>query len=183
MSESKKFVAEWLLIICGLIAGSLFLSSCTANRHLQISQNHYEKAIAKGHNPTDDTTKTMLIARPVILAVSDSNRFNYLSDVNTLLMRDSCLNEAARDRIIKIVDSIIIQVPKDIEIDTVYTLDNGGKIFVSVRDAKVNISVENICIETIVYVERLPYWAKWLIGISILFLILILFRILSKIFL
>jgi hypothetical protein len=183
MSESKKFVAEWLLIICVLIAGALFLSSCTANRHLQISQNHYEKAIAKGYEPTEDTTKTMLIARPVILAVSDSNRFNYLSDVNTLLMRDSCLNEAARDRIIKIVDSIIIQVPKDIKIDTVYTLDNGGKIFVSVRDAKVNISVENICIETIVYVERLPYWAKWVIGISILFLILILFSILSKIFL
>jgi hypothetical protein len=180
MSEARRIAAR-IIINSMIVLSILFLVfGCTANQHLKRSQHHYNKAIAKGHEPTDDTTKTMLIARPVILAVSDSKRLNYLSDVNTLLMRDSCLNDAARERIIKIVDSIIIQVPKDIKIDTVYTLDNGGKIFVSVRDAKVNISVENICTETIVYVERLPYWARWVIGISILFLILILFRILSR---
>jgi hypothetical protein len=183
MSESKKFVAEWLLIICAGIAVIMLLSSCTANRHLKRSQHHYEQAIAKGYEPLNDTVKTVNSIKPVAVTISTPNRTIIVNRIDSILKVNDCLDSLIRSQILEVIDTVIYYY----ELDTTITAPNGAKVRLQFKDGAINPEWENIDVQPIIYVEKLPYWARWVIGISILFLILILFRILfrilSKIFL
>ena len=154
-------------IIITLLALSFF--SCSANYHLKESKKEYEKAIRKGYKPLLDSIKSVSRIKPVEIKLVGQKRSLIVNTIDSLLLVNDCLDTVVRTQIVRVVDTAI----KYISIDTVMTLDSGGKMFLKIHNGEISAKVENVSIKENIYIETIPLWVKIVLGAMLGFIILL----------
>lgn len=171
----KKNKTSPILILLLLIFLVLLFTSCSSNYHLKQSKKHYDKAISKGYEPKQDTLKTISSIKPIPLNISDNKRTLTVNLIDTILIRNNVLDSVIRYKIRKELITVVDTVIKYIEIDTVLTLQSGGKAHLKIENGAVSLDVENVQVKDWIYIERMPYWMRVVGAIMIMILILFVF--------
>lgn len=173
---------KYLLAILMILIMLLWVTSCSPEYHVKRAAHHYEKAMKKGFKPLKDTIKSQSE-----LALKYNT--DYLSHLKPriLIKLDSFdITPEEKEKVAKIVYREVEAASKELELDTVITIDYEGKeigmIKAKIKDGKLTIGHQIAYPKPIVYKESFfesigfkAWWQKisfWIIIIALVVLII-----------
>lgn len=154
-----------------LISTFFLLTSCGINYHLKKSQKHYNKAILKGYKPLKDTTYTNTLLSPIKLTVDTLKRVERIKSLDKVLIEKVPeVKKVYRDKIIRVVDSFLIDANKLVNYDSTYLLNTGSKVRVKINNGFVRVHIEEAKIKERIYINRslLKYWPLIIILLAVI---------------
>lgn len=148
------------VIIIILLSVTLF--GCSKNYHLRQSEKHYKKAIFKGYEPTKDTYSINNNIQPIQVRFNDTVRTKYIKGISNLLIKEKPLNaiissernfyKNRTDILNYKIDSILLELEKEILLDSTFTFQDGSNIKVSLKNGYLSIDSHTLARKEKIYI-------------------------------
>ena len=154
-----------------IILLSVTLCGCSKNYHLRQSEKHYKKAIFKGYEPTKDTYSINNNIQPIKVRFNDTVRTKYIKGITNLLIKESPLNATIssernfyknRTELLNYkIDSILLELEKEIIVDSTFTFQDGSNIKVSLKNGYLSIDSQTLATKEKIYINPFDTFLNW----------------------
>jgi len=154
-----------------IILLSVTLIGCSKNYHLRQSEKHYKKAIFKGYEPTKDTYSINNNIQPIQVSFNDTVRTKYIKGISKLLIKEKPLNaiissernfyKNRTDILNYKIDSILLELEKEILLDSTFTFQDGSNIKVSLKNGYLSIDSQTLATKEKIYINPFDTFLNW----------------------